>query len=267
MDTLFSDLIGALVKAKSREGMGHILNGMKQAFLDTDRNDWNRAINVIMEQIQTIAFSQREKFIEAPDHRPYYIASSKEADLLYIAAVLSEDSDLDPAGMVRKLEYLADCFLNDEESILTNVAHCEEILSYISEEFTILDQAEDVRLTMAFPRVAVADGIVSFQESDGELWFISQTERNGNIIESLTYEAVALLVAMEDPHPDDAIDIIEQTCNPGIRAESEEQQYSDYFEALRLGLSYHGPYADRITDKSDSEKYGQLWHDYIVGLQ
>lgn len=60
--------------------------------LETDSTSWDYVVDEVISRINEIAKLKREKYIEGPNHKPYYIASGKEADLLYIASVLTDSS-------------------------------------------------------------------------------------------------------------------------------------------------------------------------------
>ena len=244
MDTILQDLIGALADATDCKGMGYVLKNIRQHLLETDSTGWDYVVDEVISRINEIAKLKREKYIEGPNHKPYYIASGKEADLLYIASVLTDHLNGNPAYIMKALPFLSSMFLEGGKASLSHVHRCEEILNHVLSEFTIMSRPSGIALTMVFPRVVISSGVECFSD-----------------------EAVAMLLDTGESVPDEAIALLEQTCSPEIRMDREEDQFGDYICALKLGLSYLGPYSDLIADQAESEKYGKIWHDYIIGLQ
>ena len=267
MDTILQDLIGALADATDCKGMGYVLKNIRQHLLETDSTSWDYVVDEVISRINEIAKLKREKYIEGPNHKPYYIASGKEADLLYIASVLTDHLNGNPAYIMKALSFLSSMFLEGGKASLSHVYHCEDILNHILSEFTIMNRPSGIALTMVFPRVVISSGVECFSDEDSSVWAVSATSTDDAVIESFSYEAVAMLLDTGESVPDEAIALLEQTCSPEIRMDREEDQFGDYICALKLGLSYLGPYSDLIADQAESEKYGKIWHDYIIGLQ
>ena len=78
MDTILQDLIGALADATDCKGMGYVLKNIRQHLLETDSTGWDYVVDEVISRINEIAKLKREKYIEGPNHKPYYIASGKE---------------------------------------------------------------------------------------------------------------------------------------------------------------------------------------------
>ena len=151
MDTILQDLIGALADATDCKGMGYVLKNIRQHLLETDSTGWDYVVDEVISRINEIAKLKREKYIEGPNHKPYYIASGKEADLLYIASVLTDHLNGNPAYIMKALSFLSSMFLEGGKASLSHVHRCEEILNHVLSEFTIMSHPSGIALTMVFP--------------------------------------------------------------------------------------------------------------------
>lgn len=215
--------------------------------------------------LRSIAFERLDAHCARIDHRPYYVATGMEANLMYIATSFGECMTDEPHWILAKLGYLATKLADAADNPIDDVGQVRIILRRCHEFCPKLKKQKSV-LVMAFPDIDI-DCVAThtFYKNMPVTVVNTKCESVPHIKEYFAYESSALQL-VGDQIPEAGLDLIEKTIDPDIRSKDPEAQQTAYLKGLRLGFGRPDPYGFLIDCTDEEKVHSKAWWLYVRHL-
>ena len=259
MSNTLLGMLDMLAQSNSCSNAGKLLHSIADGLaVEMNPDELSEFAYILLES----AHAKKNAYCNNKRHKPYYIATGMEANLMYIAKELGDCSD-EPKWTLAKLKYLA---LKLEEANDMPVPDCDRIqaiLDYCFSKFPLLKTKASI-IVIALPDINIElNAEYGYFDPSIPTTFINAKNTKDNLIELQSYESAALLIAAKSI-PRAAFQLMESTTTPEIRSLTEQDIRTSYLLSIELGLALDGPYGHMIEHISKDKEHAKAWQAYLM---
>lgn len=246
MDPVWSKHILAIAADPSYDSLFRHVSAMIEQVRQMEQSKWTDELRRIGASLFEIGYYRSMEMAKTP--RSFYMLPAPYSSIVYLGFEMDTDTSGDPERIIAKAQYLCQQILagSQDATFQHRAALVEEVLSSLESRFHLLS-LEPLHHIFCVPEIATDESVFGYGGYGWTLQMINAHPENSD--DSCVIESVVRIMtdhAMTYMEPTVANKLLERQM-PYRNLDSVDVWVPAYIEAIKSGLLYQTPYAERLN--------------------